>query len=39
MDYIHAIKEVLAKFEGLSSLKTNPDKSLVFCAGLIDKGK
>jgi hypothetical protein len=39
MDSIHAIKGVLAEFEGLSSLKTNPNKSLVFCAGLTDRGK
>jgi len=38
-DFIHAIKGVLAEFEGLSGLKTNPDKSLVFCTGLTDRGK
>jgi hypothetical protein len=39
MDSIHAIKGVLAEFEGLSGLKANPDRSLVFCAGLMDRGK
>ena len=39
LGFIKAIKDALAEFEELSSLKANPSKSSFFCSGISDRVK
>lgn len=39
MESVVAIKNVLTEFSSLSGLQMNPDKSTVFCAGILQRAK